>query len=124
MLKHLTPGDTDLFPVENGQTRWWNLRFLATLTAGTGAVVTVKVNGEDIPTEAGGVFLHLNDPSYIKRTASVDVLLADDDVVSVNVDAASGTTLDLVAQGCVYPDELEGDEEEELEEDTSEEPQV
>jgi hypothetical protein len=121
MLKHLEPGDTELFPVENGQTRWWNLRFLATLTAGTGGVVSVKINGQDIPTEVGGVFLHLNDPSFVKRTASVDVRLDDGDVVSVNLDAATGTTVDLSAQATVLPDDLESDEPEE-EEETEEEP--
>ena len=113
MLKaNLEPSSTpvELFASENGQTRWWSVRAQAELRSGTGALVTLKVNGNDVNNEVGGFYLHVDDSAHPTRSSSADILLADGDAVTAVVDGPSGTVLDLRVQACVFPDELEADD--------------
>ena len=96
-------GDVSLFTVDNGQTRWWGLRLLATLVSGQGAVVSVRVNGSDPPLDEGGFFVHVDNTSYPARQGSKEILLNDGDVVTAHID---GGNVNLALSGEVLSEQL------------------
>ena len=96
-------GSVSLFTVSNGQTRWWDLRLLVTQVSGSGAVVSIKVNGSDPPTSEGGFFTYVDQTSYPVRQNAKELLLEDGDVVSANVD---GGYVDLALSGEVLSEQL------------------
>lgn len=103
--KNNVTGVVSLFTVSNGMTSWWNLRLLASINTGSGgAQVTLKVNGNDIPTQNGGMYANVDPASNPQRTVADDVLLHDGDVVTADVQGPS--TVDLALSGEVCSEQL------------------
>jgi hypothetical protein len=94
-------GTVPLFTASNGMTSWWNLRLAVAVNTGTGgAVVTLKVNGQDIPSQNGGFSAQVDPSSYPQRTFADDVLLNDGDVVTADIQGPTTVNISLSGEVC------------------------
>jgi hypothetical protein len=86
-----------LLNVPLGMGGWWSLRLWAKAdpTPTGGAMATLKVNGSDIPTQNGGVYVQVDPNSADTKMTSADVLLEEGDVISIDVQGPSNVDISL-----------------------------